>query len=143
MFSLGPGFRAYVSGKNRTDVLQSGDIAMQLMQRYLSLARTFTAASATSVSFTADVNNDTVAETVVLDISGNNLRRQVSGGSQVTITPYAQTLTLSYLDSAGAVIPVPVAGGSLASIRVVRVVLALARTNETATLSTAAYCRNM
>ncbi len=121
------GLSAWVSGRDRTEIREGASLAMERMVRDLCQAGTITAATASAITFTADVNNDGVNETVTFNQNG---------------IPDAQALTFSYTDLNNNSIPVPVAQASLSSIRVVTIALTMNKGDETYALSSSAYTRN-
>lgn len=128
-WTLFAGFDLWISGKNRADILQSADRALETMVRWISQAATITTAGANSITFTADINGDTVTETVTFSVSGTNLQRTIGASPAVTIVPNTQSLSLTY-NPAGV------------AAKVVAIDLTVAFSGETKTLSTSAFCRN-
>lgn len=135
------GLKAWSSGLNRTGIREEGSIAMERMMRDLSQASNITAATAATITFTADVDNDSVNETVTFsrDVD-NNLIRTVDG-SAITLTPNAQALAFSYTDLNNTSI-VPASQADRDTIRVVTMALTMSKSGETYTLSSSAYTRN-
>lgn len=134
------GFRTWVSGKTRADMVQSADRAMETMTRWISVATSITAASANSITFTGDIDNDSMQETVSFSLSGTNLQRTV-GGTAITMAPNTQTLSFTYVNSAGAPI-VPADQAARDTIRLVNVSATTSASGETVTLKSGVFCRN-
>jgi len=136
------GLKTWSSGMDRTDIREGGVLAMERMVRDLSQAGPITAATTTAITFTADVDNDSVNETVTFSRDANNNLIRTVDGAAITLTPNAQTLTFSYTDLNNNTLTPPLTGAQLDSIRVVTVVLTMNKANETYTLSSSAYTRN-
>jgi prepilin-type N-terminal cleavage/methylation domain-containing protein len=135
------GLKAWSSGRDRTEIREEAGLAMERMVRDLCQAGTITAATTAMITFTADVDNDSVNETVTFSRdAGNNLIRTVDGAA-ITLTPDARALTFSYTDlnNNGTV---PVTQADRNNIRVVTIALTMNKADETYALSSSAYTRN-
>lgn len=138
------GLRLWNSSKNRADIRQSGNLAMERMVRELSQASSFTIAQAGQVKFDADVDNDGTDETVTFSTSDSELIRKVDG-TETVLTPNVQTFGLSYRDLNDVIMPFPITGGpggDRDNIRVVIISLTLDKADETVSLSSGVYARN-
>ena len=139
-WALFAGFDTWVSGKNRADLFQSADRAIETMVRWISQATSITAATASSITFTADIDGDVTIETVTFAVSGTNLQRTV-GTSTVTMVPNTQSLGLIYTNTADTVI-VPANQTDRDTIHIVTPTLTISLEGETDTLSSSVFCRN-
>lgn len=141
--SLTVGFKSWVSGNNRGIIMQSCENAMKSMARDITLATSFTAASATGITFTADVDNDSILETVSLGVVSGALMRTVNG-TAVTLAPDVGSITFGYLKAGNiAFVPaIPADQTNRDLIKNVNITLAMTKTNETFSLNSSVYCRN-
>ena len=135
------GLRSWSFSKNRSDIRQDGNLALEKMVRELSQASSFTIAQAEQVKFVADIDSDGTNETVTFSVTDSNLNRTVDGVTTV-LTPDAQTLGFLYRDLNDAVMTFPITGGDRVNIRVVIISLTLNKVDETVNLSSSAYARN-
>ncbi len=141
------GLKVWISGRNRTEIREEAGIAMESMVRDLSQAGPITAATAAAITFTADIDNDSVNETVTFSLDAGNIIRTVDGAA-ATLMPDAQTLAFSYIDSNNTGIVPPFTPAQLSSIRVVTIFLRMSKAAETYPpislnpLSSSAYTRN-
>lgn len=135
------GLRAWGSGINRSNVRQSGNLAMERMVRELSQAYSFTYAREDEIRFWT---NETGTEEVTLVVTGGALTRTADATS-IILTPYAQNFVLAYRDLDDDPMNIPADTGSQDKrddIRVIIVSLILNEGDETVTLTSAAYARN-
>lgn len=129
--------------QDRTDIRQTGGLAMGIMTRYIGFAGTITAASQTGITFSADVDDDAINETVAfaLDAPNKKLNMTIDGATK-TLTPYAQGLNLSYCQAGTETTFTPATQADRDNIRVVIISLTVNDGDETITFGSSAYCRN-
>lgn len=132
--------KVWVSGMNRSNLIQGSSIALQTMSRYISQAVSITAATAGAITFTADINDDSIDETVTFDTSGTNLQKTIDASTAV-LAPNAQTLSFVYRNASDVAF-VPANQTDRDAIRVITVTLTMSLANETLTESTSVRCRN-
>ena len=135
------GLRSWSFSKNRTDIRQDGNLALEKMVRELNQASSFTIAQVGQVKFVADIDSDGTNETVTFSITDSNLNRTVDGITTV-LTPDAQALGFLYRDLNNAAMTFPITGGDRVNIRLVIISLTLNKVDETINLSSSAYARN-
>lgn len=134
------GLKAWSSGHDRAVIRQGAVLAVERMVRDLSMAGNITVATSNSITFSADVDDDSINETVSFDLSGNNLTRTVNGAAS-TLAPDVQTLALSYTDPDNLSFT-PATQGDRNNIRVITASLTMNKSGETFNLSSSAYARN-
>lgn len=131
------------SSQSRIDIRQNGSLAMEKMVRYLELANNITAATASSITFTADVNNDDTDETVTLALDTVNEKlNQAISGVTMTLTPGVQSFSLSYYKSDTETPFTPLIQADRDTIRIVNLSLIMNKGSDTVSLGSSAYCRN-
>lgn len=135
------GLRAWDSGWNRADVRQAGNLAIEIMTRELSQAKSFTVAQAGKVKFDADIDNDDSDETVTFAADDGCLKRTVDGIATVS-TPNLQKLEFAYRDLNDAAMTFPITGNDHDNIRGIVIFLILNKGDETIMLSSGVYVRN-
>lgn len=135
------GLRVWDSGKNRADVRQEGNLAIEIMTRELSQASSITIADSDKVKFSADLNDDGEIESITLNVGGSNLNRTVEDVA-VALAKNVSTLQLAYYDFNNNLLDVPVAAGQRADIRLITIVLTMNKGEEAVTLSSGVYLRN-
>lgn len=136
------GLRIVDVADERAEVHSELAWGLERLSRELAQAKTFTTADASQVVFTVDLNQDGTDETVEFVLSSGQVRRQESG-QQAVLVRNAQSLTFSYLDLDGNTLSTPVASGSLDDIRAIRVSLTGDLEEETISLATAIFVRNL
>ncbi len=140
---LTTGLKIWNSNKDRLDIRQNGSLAMEKMVRYLGLTHTITAATTSSITFAADVDNNGTDETVTIAYNSGNKRMNITiGGTTTILTPDAQSFSLSYYQSNTQVPFTPVTPADRDSICIVKISLTMNKGNDTVTLSSSAFCRN-
>ncbi len=137
------GLKIWYSNKDRLDVRQNGSLAIEEMVRYLELSSNITAATTSSITFAADVNNDGTDETVTIAYNLGTQRINITiNGATTILTPDVQSFSLSYYQSNTQVSFTPVNQADRDSIRIVKISLIMNKGSDTVTLSSSAYCRN-
>ncbi len=136
------GFKEWSSETDRINIRQEGMPAMETMVRYLGMASNITAASSTSVTFSADVDNNGSNETVTIsyDAVNKKINRTISG-TTATLTPYVSSFSFTYYQ-AGQVLFVPVTQADRDTIKIVTITITMSKGSDTITLSSSAFCRN-
>lgn len=135
------GLKSWSTSRDRAEIRQDANAALERMVRDLSQASNFTIAQAGQVKFDADVDEDGTDETVTYSVSDSNLNRKV-GGITTVLAPNVQTFGLSYRDLNDTAMATPIIGNERDDIRVVVISLTMDRADETITLSSSAYARN-
>jgi len=146
MLVLTVSLKTWNSNKDRINIRQNGNLALEEMVRYLELASNITAATTSAITFAADINNNGADETVTLAFDAVNKNLNVTvGGATTTITPYVQSFSFSYCASGTETPftpPDPDTQGERDTIRVVILSLTMNKGSETISSSSSAYCRN-
>ena len=140
--------KIWSSNKDRLDISQNGGLAMEKMVRYLELANNITDATTNSITFTADINNDSMpgpdTVTLAFDAVNKKLYGEINGVT-TPLTPYVQDFSFSYC-AAGTEIPFkppkPKTKTECDTIRIVVLLLTMNKGSDTITLSSSAFCRN-
>ena len=135
------GLRSWSSGKDRADIRQSSNLALERMVRELSQASSFTIAQAGQVKFVADLDDDGTDETVTFSVSNSELFSDTDGTATV-LAPDVQAFGLLYRDLNNVIMTFPISGGDRDNIRVIIISLTLNKADETINLSSSAYARN-
>ncbi len=135
------GLRSWSSGKDRADIRQSSNLALERMVRELSQASSFTIAQAGQVKFVADLDDDGTDETVTFSVSNSELISDIDGTATV-LAPDVQAFGLLYRDLNNVIMTFPISGGDRDNIRVIIISLTLNKVDETINLSSSAYARN-
>jgi len=99
---LSAGMRGYFAAKPVISMADKANVAMTQVMRELHGAQSISALGATSVTF---VNQ--LGESVVINVSGTTLQRNVGGGGAEPLCTDVSSLTLGYYDQALAVTAVP------------------------------------
>lgn len=140
------GLKIWSSNKDRLDIRQDGSLAIEKMVRYLELASNITNAATNSITFSADVNNDSILDTVTIAFDDANKKLDGTiNGATTTLTPYVQDFNFSYCEADTEIPfkpPQPNTQAKRDSIRVIVLLLTMNKGNDTATLSTSVFCRN-
>ncbi|MBI3011058.1 MAG: prepilin-type N-terminal cleavage/methylation domain-containing protein [Candidatus Omnitrophica bacterium] len=136
------GLRVVDVTDEREEVQEELAFSFERLTRELAQAITFTTADATQVVFTVDLNEDDSAETVDYSLSNGQLVRTESGTS-VSVVKNAQSVSFAYTDLDGNSLSTPVASGSMDDIRVVTVSVTADLEDETITVPTAVFVRNL
>jgi prepilin-type N-terminal cleavage/methylation domain-containing protein len=135
------GLKSWSSGRNRAQIREEANLAMEMMVRDLGQADTITVATASAITFAADVDNDNANETVAYSRdAGNNLIRAVAG-TAIALNSDTQALTFTYTDLNNAVFT-PTTQADRDNIRVVTIGLRLSNVSENITVASSAYTRN-
>jgi prepilin-type N-terminal cleavage/methylation domain-containing protein len=130
-------------GNDRAEIRTRANAAMEAMVQDLSEAHLVTGATATSITFSADPDNDGVDEivTIAFNAAGNEIDRTFAGALKI-LTPYVQSFSLSYCQANTEVAFVPATQVDRDSMRVVNILLTMHKQNETITTSSSVLCRN-
>ncbi len=139
------GLKIWSSSKDRIDIRQNGSLAMERMIRYLELARNITTAAEDSITFTADLDNNGLDETITIAYDAVNKIDITIAGSTTTLTRDVNNLVLTYygLNTETAFTPPhPINPADRASIRVINISITMSKGSDTVTLSSSAFCRN-
>jgi len=145
------GLKSWTSGRNYAEVIDSGGLIMEQMVRELSMASEITSAKSDEVKFEADVDGDSLADTMKYDVdkSGDLIKTIGSGkGSpKVTLLEDVDDFSLGYYLDQDDTLYSSVGGkGDVATdrdaIRVVVISLTLSEGDETTTLGGSVYTRN-
>jgi Tfp pilus assembly protein PilV len=143
VLTLSAGLKIWNSSEDRIDIRQKGSLAMEEMVRYLELANNITAATTTSITFAADVNNNGTDETVALVYDAVNKRINITiSGATMILTSDAQSFALSYFQLNTQTSFTPIVQVDRDSIRIVTISLTMNRGSDTITLNSSAFCRN-
>lgn len=135
------GLKIWNSGKNRSDIRQGGNWAIERMVRELSQAYSIRNADGDEITFWADSDGD---DEVTFNVDDNELIR-TAGSAETILTPYVDTLTLSYRDINNNLMTLPQDTASQSkrdNIRVIIMSLTLNAGDDTVTLSSSIYTRN-
>lgn len=135
------GLKTWSSGMGRANLRQDGNLAIEIMVRELSQAKSFTTAQSSQVKFDADIDDDGIDEQITFAISGANLTRTVDGTAAVLISNL-QAFDLLYRDLNDVSMAFPITGGDRDNIRIIIMSLILNKGDETFTLSSSVYARN-
>lgn len=135
------GLRVWGVGRDRSEIRQLGNSALERMVRDLSQANSFTIAQANQVKFSADVDDDASDETIAFALSNGNLAATVDG-TETILALNVDNFALAYLDLNNAAMNFPITGSDRDDIRVVTISLTLKRADETLNLSSSVYARN-
>lgn len=136
------GLRIVEVDDERSEVHSELAWALERWSREVAQAKTFTTAEDSRLVVTVDLNQDSTDETVEFVLSSGRLLRQ-EAGRQVVLVRNVQSLAFAYLDLDGTPLSTPVASGSLDDIRVVRVSLTGDVEDETVSLASAVFVRNL
>ena len=149
---LSVGLKEWSVEQNRINLRQESMPAMETMVRYIGMAGNYplltggiTSATATSMTFYADPDNNGVLETVTISYASNKVTCTIvgTGTTTVTLAPYVTSFSFAYYNSAGALLAVPVTPqSSLDSIRIVTITMTMTSGNDSITFNSSAYCRN-
>ena len=140
---LTTGLKIWSSDKDRLDIRQNGSLAMERITRYLELANNITAASANSITFAADINNDGTDETVAIVFSDVNRNINITiDGITAILTPDAQSFSLSYYQSNTSASFTPVTQADRDGIRVITISLTMNKGSDTVAFTSSVFCRN-
>lgn len=144
VFVFMAGLKSWNSVRNRTEIIESLNLAMARMTRELSQASEITRARSDEIDFEADLDGGGVTEDITFDInSDDELERIEDGGSAVILARDVQSFTLGYyLEADNDNLLSSVTGPSLDDIRVIVITLALSKSGETVSLRSSAYARN-
>jgi len=135
------GLKIWNSGKNRADIRQGGNWAIEKMVRELSQAYSIREAVEDEITFWADPDGD---DEVTFNTDDNELIR-TTDSVETILTPYVETLELSYRDINNGLMTLPEGTDSQAerdNIRVIIISLTLNQGDEAVTLSSSVYTRN-
>lgn len=136
--------KAWGSSLNRATIRQQGHQALGRMVRELNQTNSITSASASAITFLADLDDNGADETITLNTSGNNLNRTEGA----VISPLAfniQSFGLTYRDLSDNVLTPPAGTDTQAerdSLRVVVLSLTMNKADETLSISSSAYLHN-
>ena len=114
------GVRVFYGQVARYDIKDRANLAFITMTGELQQAISVTAATATSVTFTVDLNSDGVSETIQYTWSGTAgapLNRVV-GAVTTALIPSVQTITFSYFNTGNVLLTAPI---TLASVHLVAI----------------------
>jgi len=136
------GLRVVDAADERAEVDTELAWALDRVTRELAQAITFTTADSSRVVFSVDLNDDGTRETVEVVLSSGRLVRNESG-REVVVVRNAQAVSFSYLDLDGNALSTPVASGSLDDIRVIRLSVTGDVEDETVTIASSAFVRNL
>ena len=150
---LSTGLKIWSSGKDRLDIRQNGNLAMERMVRYLETSNYnspvgVSVAAANNTTFYADTDNNGTVEAVTLTYDAVNKRINITigaGGTALILSPDVQSLAFSYYDNSGPSVllsPLPLNKDQRDSISVINISLTMSKGNDTVTLNSSAFCRN-
>ncbi|MDO8536124.1 MAG: prepilin-type N-terminal cleavage/methylation domain-containing protein [Candidatus Omnitrophota bacterium] len=140
---LSTGLKIWNSNNNRTNIRQNGSLAMETITRYLEQANNITAASASSITFSADVNNDGTDDIITIAFAAANKRINITiAGATSILAPDVQNFSLLYYQSNTQTSFIPAIQADRDGIRIVTISLTMSKGNDTVTLSSSAFCRN-
>jgi predicted component of viral defense system (DUF524 family) len=143
VFLLSIGLKVWDSNKDRVEIRQEGNLGIETMVRYLSLASNITAASTTSMKFSSDVNNDGTNERVTLAFDSSNKKiNKTLRRTTTTLTPYVQSFSFSYCQANTDTTFTPVTQADRDTIKIVIISMTMNKGSDTISLSSSAYCRN-
>jgi len=140
-FTFAVGLKTWGSGRNRAEIRQDGNLAMERMVRELSQASGFTIARDDKVKFSADLDEDGEVESITFDTSEDNLNRTVEDVA-VCLARNVETFHLAYYDLNNDLLEPPVAPSERDNIRVITITLTMNKVDETISLSSSVYARN-
>lgn len=86
-------FKSYIAGKTTANLAIQSNIATTNLMREIKNAESISAIGTTTVTF---VNY--LGETIVIDLSGTNLRRTVNSGSAQTLLDQVSSLNFGFFD---------------------------------------------
>jgi prepilin-type N-terminal cleavage/methylation domain-containing protein len=132
--------RIWTPVRGRADIVEDGSQSIDMITRDLSIAHTVTAATASTITITADVTGDSIDDTVSYSLSGTVLQRTLNGVAQ-NLARNAQAVAFTYRNTSNIVF-VPITQADRDTIRVVTIVLTMTQADETTTFGSSAYCRN-
>jgi prepilin-type N-terminal cleavage/methylation domain-containing protein len=131
------------SNKSRADIRQDGSLAMEKMVRYLELADNITAATTSSITFSADINNDGTDETVTFAFDGVNKKLdQTINGVIIALARRVQNFDILYYRSNTETSFTPLVQADRNNIRIVNLSLIMSERSDTVSFGSSAYCRN-
>ncbi len=145
---LSTGLKIWSSDRDRLDIRQNGNLAMERMVRYLETTNNITAATTgpASITFATDVDNDQVDETATITFDAVNKRIDITiDGTTMILTRDVQSLAFSYYDDSDPSMllsPLPLNEDQCDSVRVVNISLIMNKGSDTITLNSSAFCRN-
>jgi hypothetical protein len=146
---LSVGIKEWSVETDRIDIRQGGMTAMETLVRYIGLAGNnhltggITAASSTSVTFLADVNNAGTNQTVTISYAANKITATIVGASTTTlvIVSNVSSFSFTYYDNTGAVAQTDTqAHRDL--IRIVTMAMTMTKGSDSISFSSSAFCRN-
>lgn len=137
------GLRTWNSGSNRAEIRQDSNLALETVIRNLALASNITAAASDNITFSADVDEDSVDDTVSfsLDVLNKRLNRTINGTTTI-LASNVQDFALSYCQANTEATFTPLSQEDRDNIRVVKVALTMNKADETFALNSSAYTRN-
>jgi prepilin-type N-terminal cleavage/methylation domain-containing protein len=137
------GMKAWSYGNDRSEIRTRANSAMEVITNDLSEAHLVTAATATSITFSADPDNDGLDEivTIAFDAVNNKIDRTVAGSTRI-LTPYAQSFGFTYCQANMETTFVPATQADRDSMRIVNISLTMDKQDETISLSSSVLCRN-
>ncbi|MDP3791433.1 MAG: prepilin-type N-terminal cleavage/methylation domain-containing protein [Candidatus Omnitrophota bacterium] len=136
------GFNVFYSQVSRYDIKDQMSLAYTTMTSELHQATAITAATATSITFTADTNSDGVSETIQYTWAGTvgaPLNRVV-GATTTAMVRSVQSLAFSYYNTNNALLSIPV---TLSNVRLVAVDGTAVKADETFHLRTSIYLQTI
>lgn len=137
------GLKAWSFNKDRADIRQDSVLAMDMMARYFSLASSITAASATGITFKADVDDNGTDDDVTFSFDAVNKKLdRVINTVTTKMASNVQSLALSYCQSGTETTFTPADQAGRNLIRIVIMDLTMNKGNETIVLRSNGYCRN-
>lgn len=138
------GLRSWDSGRNRADIRQSVNMALERMTRELSQASEITTAKAGNITFQADLDQNGTAETITFDVTNADNLERTESGVDILMVSNVQDFTLGYyLESDNDTLLSAVnSPATRDTIRVVVISITVNEGDETLTFSTSAYTRN-
>lgn len=136
------GYKVYYGTYARQNIKNQASGAFFRMTKELYEAVSVTSATATSMTFTADVNNDGINETIQYSwggTSGQPLNR-ISGTETLQLARSVTNISFAYYDIGNILLSFPVA---LVQVRLVSIDMTCASGNETFHLRTKVKLRNI
>ena len=137
------GLRVVDSADDRESIRQRLAYVVDRFTREMSLCTDVDVAQDGGFQFDADINGDGSDENNInYQYTSGTLTRTYSG-TTVTLISGLTAFDLNYVDDTGAQLTTPVAGSQEDDIRVVHISATVASGNETFSLESASYLRNM